>query len=473
MKAFLLSLVVSGAKNIDKPVEFRFFDKIIPRTFSSYNSNIKAIYGENGSGKSGIVHSLKIYRDLIMDENYLYENLNIKHLNELINSSTKKLLIDVEFILYFTDDEKPFYTKHRHMIELTSNKITNSIEISSEKIYSYQANNYQESKSSLIFESKDGTECVSLLSTWTNDRAKNQLNKKSIVSLFFEQLAIEFSNQKRRKNKLLEYENKLLETFGEDINYLASVRFFVDNLFIYMNESDIHSYFLNTTENEKTAKYVINNKQVVFNTSQLFNEIENKYQKVQNIPRSQLSQVISKNKKNDYLAYVNRLQRFIKLFKKDLVKISTEFRPFKDSTKVIAELSFKYQTGAEVFIEFESTGIKKLITLFEAFSLIEKGNIVVIDELDANIHDVYLIKLIEYFSEYAIGQLVFTTHNIGPMEILKSKKHSLDFLTTNPSVTTWTKNGHYSIINLYRKGLLKDLPFNIESSDFIGIFDNE
>ncbi len=50
------------------------------------------------------------------------------------------------------------------------------------------------------------------------------------------------------------------------------------------------------------------------------------------------------------------------------------------------------------------------------------GQITFIDELDANINDVYLDKLIEYFILYGNGQLCFTAHNLSPMSLLKRNK---------------------------------------------------
>ena len=43
-------------------------------------------------------------------------------------------------------------------------------------------------------------------------------------------------------------------------------------------------------------------------------------------------------------------------------------------------------------------------------------------------HDVYLCALLEYLMNYAEGQLCFTTHNVGPMDIFKHYKKSIDFI---------------------------------------------
>lgn len=81
----------------------------------------------------------------------------------------------------------------------------------------------------------------------------------------------------------------------------------------------------------------------------------------------------------------------------------------------------------KIHAEFESTGIKKLIKLFVYVREMVRGGIVFIDEFDSNLHDVYLCALLEYLMEYGEGQLCFTTHNVGLMDVLKQHKKSIDF----------------------------------------------
>ena len=123
-----------------------------------------------------------------------------------------------------------------------------------------------------------------------------------------------------------------------------------------------------------------------------------------------------------------------------------------------------------IYAEFESTGIKKLIKLFEYLTEMVQGGIVFIDEFDSNLHDVYLCALLEYLMEYGEGQLCFTTHNVGPMDVLRRHKMSIDFLSEDNKIYPWKKNGNYSPAKLYRNGMIEGSPFNVDSTDFIGVF---
>lgn len=102
-----------------------------------------------------------------------------------------------------------------------------------------------------------------------------------------------------------------------------------------------------------------------------------------------------------------------------------------------------------------------------------RGEIVFIDEFDSNLHDVYLCAILEYLMEHGKGQLCFTTHNVGPMDVLRRRKKSIDFLSENHKIYPWTANGNYSPAKLYRNGMIEGSPFNVDSIDFIGVFDSD
>ena len=72
--------------------------------------------------------------------------------------------------------------------------------------------------------------------------------------------------------------------------------------------------------------------------------------------------------------------------------------------------------------------------------------------------------------EYVEGQLCFTTHNVGSMDILKQRKKSIDFLSENHKIYSWKTNGNYSPSRLYRNGMIEGSPFNVDSIDFISVF---
>ena len=70
MKFFLLKMSVVGIKNINKEIELNFYKNTITKNFDVSNSHVKAIYGSNGAGKTGIVYAVDIYKNLVLDSKY-------------------------------------------------------------------------------------------------------------------------------------------------------------------------------------------------------------------------------------------------------------------------------------------------------------------------------------------------------------------------------------------------------------------
>ena len=177
--------------------------------------------------------------------------------------------------------------------------------------------------------------------------------------------------------------------------------------------------------------------------------------------------IISKEKYAQFEKTIHRLYEFLHIFKSDLQAIEIDRK--ENQAFFVCDLVMVYDSY-KIHAEYESTGIKKLVRLFAYLNEMVRGGIVFIDEFDSNLHDVYLCALLEYLMEYGKGQLCFTTHNVGPMDVLKQRKKSIDFLSEDHKIYPWTKSGNYSPSKLYRNGMIEGSPFNVDSIDFISVF---
>lgn len=87
----------------------------------------------------------------------------------------------------------------------------------------------------------------------------------------------------------------------------------------------------------------------------------------------------------------------------------------------------------EIPLKYESEGIKKIISVLHL--LIEMFNrpstTVAIDELDSGVFEYLLGELLQIISDRGRGQLIFTSHNLRPLETLN--RDMIVFTTTNPS----------------------------------------
>lgn len=86
----------------------------------------------------------------------------------------------------------------------------------------------------------------------------------------------------------------------------------------------------------------------------------------------------------------------------------------------------------EIPLRYESDGIKKLVSVLQLLIAVYNNPsvTVAIDELDSGIFEYLLGEVLRIISEKGEGQLVFTSHNLRPLEILD--KCFIAFTTTNP-----------------------------------------
>ena len=92
-----------------------------------------------------------------------------------------------------------------------------------------------------------------------------------------------------------------------------------------------------------------------------------------------------------------------------------------------------HKNSKEIPLRYESEGIKKIISILQLLIVIynESSITVAIDELDAGVFEYLLGELLRIISEKGKGQLIFTSHNLRPLETLD--RGFIAFTTTNPA----------------------------------------
>lgn len=420
---YLVSYSVKGIKTLDKLISLQFYKKTISKNPDTQEYNIKGIYGMNGSGKSGIITSVEILRNIIVDPGYLNNPVVQKNLDAMINKRTKELFIEADYMVKAEEEIKLF----RYSVTLSKNNLGRYV-ISHECLSTKKAISKSEFDET-VFEVSDG-EIVSVYEGKEKDKfvesilnkTMNLLTTASMSALFYEKF-IKSNNMQKEKNILWAYIT-FLYVLGEKIH-------------VYLDDSDNHRK----------------------NFLEIYDDCINVINITGNIVPQEMYKHFEKT--------VNKLFEFLHIFKTDLQGIEIDRK--EDHELWVCDLVMCYESY-KIHAEFESTGIKKLIKLFAYLKEMVQGGIVFIDEFDSNLHDVYLCALLEYLMEYGEGQLCFTTHNVGPMDVLKQHKKSIDFLSENHRIYPWTTNGNYSPSKLYRNGMIEGSPFNVDSIDFIGVF---
>lgn len=416
MKIFMLSFKVNGVKNIEKEIKINFYNKTLKR-FSPCGSNVKGIFGPNGIGKTSIIKGMDILRKISLNDNYLTNDFNLIILDKIINKKIEKANLEIEFLVIDDNKKKSRYV-HSITIAITSPK---EIKILSENIKKKDPNTDQIVGEILIENGiiKNDSLHEEALKSEIVEITKNLLEKRSIVNIV---------------------KPSVLKSID-----LEKIRYFYRKLHIKIDREDSHLGYALMDNPLKDD--------IPFNDS-----IRN------------YDMIISKNNLQIFEDYLRRMTKFLKIFKPNLRNMEYEKKEGKEEYYI--NILFVYD-DYKVNYEFESMGIKNLFSLFTYFKALSEDEVVVIDEIDTSMHDIYLNKLIEFFAVDGKGQLVFTAHNITLLQTLKKYKHSIDFINENMEVISWIKNGNSNPFKSYKDGYIKGLPFNIKEYDFLEIFSQE
>ena len=443
---FLVNYAVQGVKTLEKKITLSFYKKIIEKKPNTQNYNIKAIYGMNGSGKSAIVASVDILRNLLISPGYLNNPFVQKNLEELVSKKNGKIDISVDFIADMGNNVR-FYS-YSVVVSKNSNGV---YFIECESLLSRNATSKSE-KMDIVYKVEEGKLDIgagieSTLKDISIEKTLNLLENSAFCGLFMEKIFLQLVNKKSEFVSSMFVRNMVaLYVFGKKIH-------------VYIDQSDDHrDYFLRNSMLSNEDSFEIDSlmKHYVQMDRESLNTIS--------VSRN----VVSRNAYDRFQKDIKKLCDFIRIFKTDLCGIEIEKK--EDADNYICNLLMMYESY-KVDAEFESTGVKKLIKLYTYLREMVQGGIVFVDEFDSNLHDVYLCALLEYLMEYGKGQLCFTTHNVGPMDVLKQNKKSIDFLSVDHEIYPWITNGNYSPSKLYRGGMIAGSPFNVDSIDFIGAFD--
>ena len=446
---YLISYSVKGIKTLDQLISLSFYKKTISRNPDTREYNIKGIYGMNGSGKSGIITSVDILKNLLVNPDYLNNPIVQKNLEAIINKKTDELFMEAEYI---TDSHSGLLL-FRYEVTLAKD-ITGKYVITYEQLSFKKASSKSDSMET-IFKIVHG-EIAYLQGKGTDElsqliykKTTNLLVTTSMCALFYDKI-------------LMPMKDKREGFVGAFLYNLCTLFVLGKKLHVYMDQSDDHrNYFIHNSlgysnDAENKGTHIANLiKHLVETDRDSLNVI------------SVSDNMMSKDAYKYFEQTVDKLQDFLRIFKTDLLGIEIDRK--EDRDVYVCNLIMVYDSY-KIHAEFESTGIKKLIKLYAYLNEMVQGGIVFIDEFDSNLHDVYLCALLEYLMEYGEGQLCFTTHNVGPMDILKQHKKSIDFLSVDHRIYPWITNGNYSPSKLYRNGMIEGSPFNVDSIDFIGVF---
>jgi len=442
MRFFLLKLTTNGVKNISEDVSLAFYRETGIDTITFPGNNIRAIYGKNGSGKSALILSVLLAKNLMSKSSYIASKPQ-GYFDELINKKTKHFSIEFIFAVY--DEKKKNKVLGLMAYSLMLTLKDHRFQIVKECIEEIKGKSINGERE-LVAKNENGE--LSFASDNTDPFAP--FLKQSTLNLL-------------QDNTLVSQLGRCLKSYvkeGENLNNFESCLFlcclFANSLAVAAQTSDLHDSDFPMPP--QLLKAYSDMKAEDLKALFISNCLSSNGDCVTKVPKKEMP---------SYHDYIARLCAFLRLFKPTLKTI--EIQQKEDAENFVCTNLLVYQDYA-ISEVYESTGIKKLISLFNSIALADRGGIVFVDELDANISGVYLQKLVEFISMYGHGQLIFTAHSLDPMYYLSKYSKSLYFLGDDNVMVPWIKNGHYQPYKLYPEGMIKGSAFNLEAFDFLSVF---
>ncbi len=126
----------------------------------------------------------------------------------------------------------------------------------------------------------------------------------------------------------------------------------------------------------------------------------------------------------------------------------------QDGTEGVSVEMTSLRNGRRLPLRYESEGIKKIISILHMLIAMynNPSMTLAVDELDAGIYEYLLGEILKVINETGRGQLIFTSHNLRPLETLN--KNSIIFTTTNPA------NRYIRLANVKTNNNLRDVYYH-------------
>lgn len=149
------------------------------------------------------------------------------------------------------------------------------------------------------------------------------------------------------------------------------------------------------------------------------------------------------------------LERIVPGLTVEIIDLGSTVLKDGKTAKLIQLLSLK--NNKKIPFQYESEGIKKIVSVLQLLIVVYNNPsiTVAIDELDAGVFEYLLGELLNIISEKGKGQLVFTSHNLRPLETID--KGFIAFTTTNPDnryIRMTNVKGHNNLRDFYYRDIV-------------------
>lgn len=389
-------------------------------------NTILGIYGQNGSGKTAVIEALNIIKKLLsgkaLHQQETYDCINVQKDNA-----------SIIVVLFFQAKNEKYLIEYQVTLKKSNNTKTTFVEKENITYRLFQENKWSQKRTlSFIYRKDDFLLPKSLgntfkvpsqIESYTNYLVAKELSHEQGTSFLFHEKTIE------NLPKALEKYDKKFAMFLELLKYFGSCDLFVIKSsrsgIISLNQQIPLNFRMKNEGSTLSGDIAVN----LFKPTVLTKESIGVFEKL-----IQRIRVVMK-------AIVPELE---------LNTVNLGNQLLEDGTTGYLVELISEKGDKSIPLRCESEGIKKLISITGSMiEMFNKTNMcLAIDELDAGIFEYLLGELLTIFKENAKGQLIFTSHNLRPLEVLD--KESIIFTTINP------KNRYIRLTNIRPTNNLRD-----------------
>ncbi len=396
------SISISNFKNVE-------YGTVSFTNKDNYKASILGLYGQNGSGKTALIDSINILKYALSGRKIPNKFSNLIN----VNSDNSKF----EFVFKMTDNTDIVYLTYEFLLKRETN-IDLDVEsnkyypvIDEEKLYYSRVVDDVSvlARQSLIdttigssFGPKPKYEMLVDNTDETDIIVEKKMAYKTGKSFVFSKEFLKIISN-NCKNDLA------LEVFNTIVNYAQRNLFVLSNQDSALVSFDALPLFFRLEEEERgfagTIAISIDN---VGTIRQQDFDIVNKVINNMNIVLPQL---------------VPNLKICMKKIGEDILA---------DGTPTCKVQLFSEKNNQLIPLKYESDGIKKIVEMLQLLIVVYNNPSVsvAIDELDSGVFEYLLGELLRIISDNGKGQLIFTSHNLRPLETID--KSFIAFTTTNP-----------------------------------------
>lgn len=403
-----------------------------------YNASIVGLYGQNGSGKTALIDALQVLKYVLCGKSvpnkyveYIRVNADNACLKYHFEIFDKDDVYNVWYQFSLGKEIDDSYEDKDDFLSQDTNKY--KVKIFDELLsFNYSSNNEKIRKTYLI---DTNTSELFVPKSRYNELLEN--NNEDIMELLLTKRLI------LTQSRSFIFSKEMINKFREGCNNKLYLNI-INRLSLYGNNELFiidtqHEGLINMDALPLAIKY--HDKQ-----SEMIGRVLISLNKPSPIPNGAIDILY---KAIDNMNIV--LQTIIPGLTIDIIELETVVNKDGDIGKMIQLVSLK--NGIKIPFRYESEGIKKIVSILQLLIVAYNNSsiTVAIDELDFGIYEYLLGELLSIIAENGKGQLIFTSHNLRPLETID--KGFIVFTTTNPN------NRYIRLTNVKGNNNLRDFYF--------------